>query len=262
MLGHGGLLGHVVVRVMQEAGFEVYAASARYRGAALDPLVEAVLRVEPHAVINCARAGDEAPRSRELMQVNALLPLHMAAVLPSDCLFVHASSDAVAPGRPAKGWAEREDEAPYTLSKRLAECCLQLARAVILRCSVIGPEMGVPQSLMGKAIQSDEVTGYIDHVWNGITSLTWARLAAKAVRGRLPPGVHQPACEVPVTKAELLKSIATVYGRPANVHFMTSGCPVDRRLVPTLLTPPIEDQLRELRRWYGTLPEGVEIHLV
>lgn len=249
------MLGHVVARFFRQVGYTVRTSEARYDGTPQAPLLRAVLASDCSVVINCARARNEGDASAELMVVNALLPLHIAATLRADVLFVHASSDAVFDG--SRSWRQ-VDEPPdahhgYGLAKRLSEGCITRAKTVVLRTSVVGPEAGQPRSLLSRLIAHEhDVPGYVDHRWNGITSLEWARLARLAANGGLAPGLHHPVCQHPVTKFELVSAIAQVYGRPARVDPVASGHPVDHTLKPTLLLAPIHDQLIELQAWYDT----------
>lgn len=251
VLGHRGMLGHVVTRYLAEQGCGVHTTDERYDGDLRSTFVQAVRQAGCPTVVNCARAGTEDPE--DVLCVNTLLPLHVAAALDAGSTFVHASTDAVFESGPGERRAADPPGAtdPYGLSKRMAEACRALAPTVILRASVVGPELGTPRSLLGRALASDgPYRGYVDHWWNGITSLEWARLAHAAALGSLPPGIHQPACQEPVTKYELVSTIARVYGRPTVVEPAESGQPVDRRLAPTIRLGTIERQLLELRRWY------------
>jgi dTDP-4-dehydrorhamnose reductase len=251
VLGHRGMLGHVVARFLAEQGCSVHTSDERYDGQPESSLVRAIQRSGCDVVVNCARAGDEKPA--DLLTVNALLPLHVAAMLKPGSTLVQASSDAVFSPRPgARPVSDGPDATdPYGLSKRLAEGCSHFARTVILRTSIVGPEVGPSRSLLGRALATDvPYRGYVDHWWNGITTLEWARLAHRAALGTLPAGIHQPACDEPVTKYELVSAIRRIYGRPVQVEPAESGRPVDRTLEPTIRVGAIETQLRELRTWY------------
>ena len=232
VLGQRGMLGHVVARYLAEVGHEVIPGT-RYDGM-LD-------LGDAEAVVNCAGV---VRGTAGLFLANALLPLHLAT---QGRLLVHPSTDCVFDG--ARGWY-RVDEQPnatddYGLSKRLGEGCLAFPRVVVLRTSIVGPGGG----LLGWFLsQSGPIDGWTDHVWNGITTLAWARLAAAALVGDIPPGLHQPTTAETITKYDLLRLFGEVFDHPIEVRPVSAGF-CDRTLVPTIAMPPIRDQLTELRDW-------------
>lgn len=259
VLGHRGMLGHVVHRYLSEQGFEVLASEARHTGDLGSPLLREIRRAGCRAVVNCIgqRLPDTNEKAFQLWLANALLPQQLALALGEEGLLVHASSDGVfsgISGAPFRIDSPCDAEDSYGASKRLGELCLKLwARAVVMRCSIIGPELGPPRSMLGWFLsQREPVDGFTDHVWNGITTLTWAKLCARAILGdrAVAPGLHQPACEQAVSKFELLSRIGAAFHHPVTVRPLKSGHPIDRTLKPTLPCSAIEVQLDELRSWY------------
>jgi dTDP-4-dehydrorhamnose reductase len=231
--GQRGMLGHVVARYLAEVGHEVI-PGGRYDGM-LD-------LGDAEAVVNCAGVvrGTDG-----LFLANALLPLHLAT---QGRLLVHPSTDCVFDG--TRGWY-RVDEQPnatddYGLSKRLGEGCLAFPGVVVLRTSIVGPG---ERGLLGWFLrQSGPVDGWVDHVWNGITTLAWAELAVEAIEGRIEPGIHQPATQDTITKYDLLRLFGEVFDHPIEIHPLSTA-PCDRSLAPTISMPPIRDQLVALREW-------------
>jgi dTDP-4-dehydrorhamnose reductase len=253
VLGHEGMLGHVVSRWLSENGWHVSTSSSRYVPEVASTLLDEVVASSCDAVVNCIGTTTGRAESAQLFAANALLPQHLAARLGPNRLLVHASTDGVFTGDRAPYRATDRPDAldPYGLSKRLGELAIEFGSVVVLRSSIVGPDRLEPRSLMSWLLsRQGEVTGYTDHVWNGITTLEWARLCAAACEGRLAPGLHQPACASPVSKYELLRIMTDVYEREVSVMRGQSGHPIDRTLIPTKPCPAIRDQLRDLRRWY------------
>lgn len=259
VLGHGGMLGRVVARHLTESGLSVRTTRARYGGAdpARDALIDDVVASNCSAVINCiGTTPGRAQDGRALFDVNALLPQRLAVSLGPDRLLIHASSDAVFDGQRGSYAVSEVPNASdaYGASKRLGELAMQVGRVVAIRCSIVGLEPGEPRGLLGWFLkQTAPVTGYTDHRWNGITTLTWAKVALRALQGdaALTPGAHQPACGDAVSKYELLQAAARVFRHDVPLTPRSSGAPVDRTLVATIPCAPIEDQLEEMRLWYG-----------
>lgn len=101
-----------------------------------------------------------------------------------------------------------------------------------LRCSIIGPEVKNHLSLLDWFLaQKGEVNGFTNHLWNGITTLHFARIVQGAIREgiELPPLQHIVPADV-VTKAELLEIIAEAYGKSTTVKPVAAPEAVDRTL--------------------------------
>lgn len=253
VLGHRGMLGHVVARHLAERGFRVTTIASRFDAGREVEFLADVAAAGASAVVNCIGVRASRDFAADLFRVNALLPQLLAAG-GRERLLVHASTDGVfAPsGGPFPVSRPPDATDAYGLSKRLGELCVEVGRSVVLRTSLVGPERETSRSLLGwLSSQRGEVPGYTDQLWNGITTLSWAKLCERALRGELPEGVHQPAAATAVTKHELVATLVKAFGFELSVRAVESGGAVDRRLVPTVSMPPIREQLDELRSWYG-----------
>jgi dTDP-4-dehydrorhamnose reductase len=254
VLGHGGMLGHVVSRWLRQAGYGVQTSQLRY-GTPGDELLREVAASDCAAVVNCIGTTPErATDASELYAVNALLPQRLAVVLGRGRLLIHASSDAVFDGQHGDQALTEPTTArdAYGLSKRLGELALHAGRVVVLRCSIIGLDPGPARHLLSWFLsQPTRVRGYTNQRWNGITTLQWAKLAEQAVRADplLLPGLHQPACAPAVSKHELLQIAAQVFSHHVELTREESETSLDRTLRPSLRCPRIQEQLEELRLW-------------
>lgn len=253
MLGHRGMLGSVVSRYLAEQGFRVITSERRYGAEPESALLEDVAAAHADAVVNCLGAIPAAGRSgTEVMTSNALLPSHLAAVL-GGTLLIHASTDCVFDG--GRGHYSIDD-APnstdaYGLSKRIGEACAFWPNTVILRTSIVGPSAGEGRGLLGWFLSHDgPVDGWTDHLWNGITTLAWAELAARTIEGTgLRPGMHHPTTLGTVSKEELLRLFADVFDHRIEIRPTATGRALDRTLVPTVEMAPLLEQLIALRGW-------------
>lgn len=254
VVGHKGMLGHVVVRVFREAGWLVQTSERRFTGEVAG-LIEDVRRSRSDVVVNCAGVTPARADARTMLTVNGMLP-QLLALLGGAKVTILASSDGVFSG--ARG-GYAVTEAPdavddYGLSKRLGELAASVEGTFVLRTSIVGPEASGARSLLSWYLsQSSTVTGYVDQRWNGITTLSWARLALRIAERdpEITSPIQQPACHEPVTKAELLHCIRRAFGRGPEIAARESGKPLDRTLLPTIELAGIEEQLRELADWYG-----------
>lgn len=257
VLGHRGMLGHVVARHLLEQGCEVVTSCARYEGLPRDPLIEAVRDSECAWIVNAAGlVKQKCDDSISLLLTNSILPLHLKSSLRSGQRLIHASTDCVFSGE--RGGYRLDDERDaadaYGLSKILAEAIADDARCTVIRASVIGPETGDGRGLMNWfQRQRGEVNGFTNHLWNGITTLEWAKLCCELIRGaRMTNGVGiiQPGIEPAVSKYELLALINRIWDRRVIIKSVRAPRTIDRTLVPSLLRPALSSQLAELKEWY------------
>jgi dTDP-4-dehydrorhamnose reductase len=256
VLGHRGMLGALVHRYLRERGHVVLTSEARYSGRPSEELVQEVVNSPAEAIVNCLGATPGSGASeRDMMVANALLPVHLSRFLGGR-LLIHASTDCVFDGR--RGWY-RADEPPnatdaYGLSKRVGEACVAAPNVVVMRTSIVGPPAGAGRGLLGWFLrQEGAVDGWTDHLWNGITTLAWAELAARTVEGNgLGAGLHQPTTAREVTKDELLRMFGEVFDHRVDVRPFTTEQACDRTLLPTTAMPPLRQQLIELRAWMNS----------
>jgi dTDP-4-dehydrorhamnose reductase len=258
VLGHTGMLGHVVARRVAERGHEVVTSNERYGGAPRDPLIEAVRGSGCPAVFNCLgstkRREQDLP---ELYRANAQLPAHLAARVRANQHIVHPSTDCVFDGQRGHYAVDDEPTAddPYGFSKRLGEMIAGRPNVTVLRVSIIGPDdRAKARGLLAWFLTSPTtVNGYTNWRWNGITTLEWADVALDVIerrrRGEPLAPVLQPATQ-PISKYELLLKFRDAYRTKHEITPVAAPAAIDRTLVPTEPRPPIEQQLTRLRAWY------------
>jgi dTDP-4-dehydrorhamnose reductase len=255
VLGHRGMLGHVVARHLGDVGLEVLTTQRRYEGGPRDPLVEEVRASGADWVINAiGRIKQKCTDAAELVRVNGQLPVHLSVRLAPHQRLLQPSTDCVFCGRRG-GYRTTDEPNPvddYGFSKMLGEAVAS-ERCVVLRVSMVGPEREGGHGLLGWFFrQAGPVNGYTNHHWNGITTLEWAKRAAAVIRGEwIPPArLVQLASPRPVTKHDLLRLAADVWGRRIEVRPLATPEPVDRTLVGDIECPPLGLQMVELRRWH------------
>lgn len=253
VLGAAGMLGHVVARYLAEAGHSVQTPSHRFDPESPSGFLESLRATHPEAVVNCIgiRAGSTH---------QALVDTHVRLVERAlECLkesrarFIQASTDGVfRPDLPARRTGELGDATDdYGKTKWEAELRVQSAGGLVIRCSILGPELRAPRSLLGWFLsQPGPVRGFVNHQWNGITTLEWARLCHGLLETLSPAPVFQPGFWPPIPKAEVLRLIGDTWGWPIEVLPEVAPQPVTRTLVPDVYSPSLKSQLEELRTWY------------
>jgi dTDP-4-dehydrorhamnose reductase len=263
VLGHRGMLGHVVCRHAEEVGWEVVTSATRYAAAARDPLIEQVRESGASVVVNCLGLTKQRTDDRAALFVaNAVFPVQLAMrMLPTQYL-IHASTDCVFAGTRGEYRVDDEMDATdaYGFSKLLGEGVSRLPRVTVIRVSVVGPDRGDGRGLLAWFLRqpANEATpGYVNHRWNGITTLEWATLALthaeEHIRGGLVPKVSQPGTEC-VSKYDLLCTFRDTLTPGREVAAIHAPESIDRTLVPTDRRPPFIQQLRRVAAWYPIAP--------
>ena len=122
------------------------------------------------------------------METNGELPAALSRSLPESCGLIHPSTDGVFS---ASGAHRAFDETPdasdaYGKSKQRAESALSRPNDMVIRCSIIGLDPpGKSRSLLSWFLNAEgAIEGYSNQMWNGITSLQWARIADGIIDGR------------------------------------------------------------------------------
>jgi dTDP-4-dehydrorhamnose reductase len=242
--------------------------------------IEAVLRgadwaINAIGVIKPYVKDDNSQQVQRATRVNGLFPhLLASAAARTGTQVLQIATDCVYSGT-RSGYQEpslHDALDVYGKTKSLGEVHSPFVHH--LRCSIIGPELKSHLSLLDWLLmqpQGAQLNGYANHVWNGVTTLHFARLCGGIVRDgiRLPHLQHVvPANRV--TKLELLRVLAGSYHRDdLTVRESEAPIAVDRTLgtvdpvtnnrlwaaagYPS--APTVEQMVQELAR-YGAADEA------
>jgi dTDP-4-dehydrorhamnose reductase len=137
----------------------------------------------------------------------------------------------------------------YGFSKSIGDSCKEYG--LIIRTSIIGEELENKRSLLEwvKSKKGEEVNGFVNHYWNGVTCLQLAKVLESLLSYSYSPGVLHLFSEL-VSKAELVQLISEVFN--LNVTVLPGAGPefCDRTLGTNSIAikvPPLRQQLEELR---------------
>lgn len=161
---------------------------------------------------------DDPAEVERAIRVNAAFPFALARAADAiGAQVVQIATDCVYSGSAGAYLESSPHDAldVYGKTKSLGE--VSLPGMHLLRCSIVGPEPTSPTFLLewlrGQPADAT-VTGYVDHLWNGVTTYAFARLCLGIVgRGASTTGVQHVVPDGDVTKADLLVMIAKAYGR-------------------------------------------------
>jgi dTDP-4-dehydrorhamnose reductase len=180
-----------------------------------------IRRSAPDVVINCIGVIKQDPRVQDpvaTVTVNSLFPHRLARECEdAGARLIHVSTDCVFSGLSGH-YSEASAADPgdfYGRSKLLGEVT---APALVLRTSIIGPELSGHRSLLDWFLASSgTVRGFTRAVYSGVTTYEFARLLSEVVipRPDLTGLVHVAAD--PITKHDLLRLIAAEYDWPGEI---------------------------------------------
>ncbi|BDU75287.1 sugar nucleotide-binding protein [Mesoterricola sediminis] len=239
VLGGSGMLGSMVVDVLRQDpelklcvtsrdgrqdcipdGIQVHALDASVAtkeeiAAVLDGAGWAIncIGVIKH-LINDANAADV----ERAIRVNSLFPHNLAAAAAMvGCKVLQIATDCVFSGEKG-GYIETDPHDAldaYGKSKSLGE--VSADGFYNLRCSIIGPELREYRSLLEWFLRQPSgaaVTGFTNHLWNGVTTLHFAKICRGVIRNSLalPRLAHVIPGDV-LSKGDLLSAFAVAFGR-------------------------------------------------
>src|SRR5258705_1525050 len=227
VLGASGMLGSMVRRelagdrTLDVIGTVRPAVDAERAG--VDDLARlldgAAWAVNAIGVIKPYIRDDDAAAVERALRVNGLFPHFLArAAERTGCRVLQIATDCVYSGTIGNYREDAPHDAldVYGKTKSLGEVNSEAVHH--LRCSIIGPEPKAHVSLLDWFLGQPPgagVRGFVNHNWNGVTTLHFARLCRGIIRDSLtlPRLLHVvPAGHV--SKHEMLQCFSREYERP------------------------------------------------
>lgn len=235
VLGHEGMLGHMVAKFLQKKGFETLLLGGRWPE---NNFKEKILQKECDFIINCIGA---IPQKKKNFEINWELPIWLDQ---------HVNSKILHPGTDCE-----MDLDDYGISKKKASDYLleNSVKTKIIKTSIIGPEVSSNSSLMCWFLGNPDgtkVRGFNSHFWNGNTTLTWAKFAEEIIRDwDLHSNLNILYSEC-VTKFDLLNHLNEIYDRKIIIEKFESKI-VNKCLSGNIKTPHIKQQILDLKKFYA-----------
>ena len=127
-------------------------------------------------IVNCLGATKPLMGEDAAYTVNAHFP-RLVDWLGSRV--IHPSTDCVFSGMGEAPYTEEwSPDAVDQYGDSKAEGDAYLTNTVVLRASIVGPECRNPaRHLLGHVIEGSVDVGFAHHLWNGLTTLAWAKIA-------------------------------------------------------------------------------------
>lgn len=222
---------------------------------------------------------DNPDQIETAIRVNSILPNAVArAAQTRGARVLQIATDCVYSG--AKGAYTESDLHDaldvYGKTKSLGETFVPSANH--LRCSIIGPEPKDFKFLIEwfrRQPSGAQVNGFRNHLWNGVTTLHFAKLCLGIIRDNIPlPHLQHIVPSGADTKAQMLHSFAEAFVRPdIIIRDLDAQTVIDRTLTTTNhqlngllwkaagypVPPTISEMIEELGNWDYRMGERAAI---
>lgn len=231
VLGHNGMLGHMLVKYFTDAGFVVETIDDKFPN---ESFLKNVKRFDGEYIINAIGA---IPQKTSVFLINTDLPIWLDQNVK--CKIIHPGTDC------------EVDDDEYGISKKQArDYIVQTStHTKILRSSIIGPELQSKKSLLEWFLNTnDQCNGYTEAMWNGITTYEWAKQCRRLIESWDMYETETIVSGNCISKFDLLQTIALVFGKQINIVPINNG--TNKCLVPSIQTLDIKQQLQELKEYY------------
>lgn len=173
-------------------------------------------------VVNCIGLiphkflSEDSQNALWAIKVNSVFPNVLAEIASKyNCKVLQIATDCVFSGQEGN-YSEASLPDPndiYGISKRCGE--IEMENVMNIRCSVIGLEKNSSYSLLSWFLSQPEnasTKGYTNHVWNGVTSLAFAKIVKGIIEHeKFAAGTHHLVPGDRKSKYELIKLFA-LYG--------------------------------------------------
>ena len=270
VLGSTGMLGHKVLEVLREKyGKENVLGSGRNFSPGeikkCDFFLDACLKdfatlkkVGPFDyIINCIgiiKPFIEKVGPAKTVEINSVFPHRLAEYcVRKETKLIHITTDCVFSGDRG-GYTEEDNHDAtdlYGKSKSLGEP----TNCMVLRTSIIGEEEYNKVSLVewAKSQKGEEVNGFLNHLWNGITTKTYGEICSQIIDDDLyENGVSHIFSPHDITKYDLLRLLNNKFDLNLEIEKKHTEFKVDRtlqsvkELADELTIPDIGRQIEEM----------------
>lgn len=266
VFGAKGMLGRYITIYMKEQGLEVIEVTRKEFDSSdskFDGVEQFLLSLnldQNSIVINCVGLIPHASKQYQLtdnmfIDINTRFPLNLANVCEKHKIhMIHPTTDCVYSGKRGNynEKSHHDEKGIYGISKSLGEP----RNATVIRTSIIGEEIHNKRSLVEwvKSNKGQTVKGFVNHWWNGITCLQFAKIVYQIINENIWwTGVRHVYSPRTVTKKELVTIINTIYKLGMNIIPHSTENSVDKSITslkePLFEIPDIYHQIQEMEKF-------------
>ena len=259
ILGSNGMLGQMVKKYFTIANYTLHIIEDRFEQHNFNTFINEINKFEDSIVINCiGRIKQKSDDLFELVWSNTILPLELSRNLKPGHFLIHPSTDCVFKGDNNMGYlsnSKHDAEDFYGWSKSMGELAVSTKNnALTIRVSIIGPDYNSSKGLLSWFMNlpsNSEINGYVNHYWNGITTLEWCKQLEKLINENKlinkKNNLIQLGTEKKYTKYDMINNFQEVFGTNHKIIPYNSENNINRSLIPDIFTSSLDIQLKELR---------------
>ena len=252
ILGKDGMLGTMVSSYLTSLKeYEIYLTSRRDEGIDLDDkirkfdvstdsLENLVNDINPHFLINCIgvikpeiEEGDKESVEKAI-DINTYFPLNISQLAESkNFKYIQIGTDCVFSGEGGEYFEDSFQDANDIYGKTKIGGETEQSKKYLLRGSIVGPERGEGKSLLNWFLSqnSNKVKGFSDHMWNGITTLNFAKIVHGMIKNNnFDTHIQHVLPKDQVSKYELLLYFKKYFNIDVAIEESTSSNSVNRTL--------------------------------
>jgi len=234
VLGHKGMLGHMVLKYLKTNKLIIETTDLRWPS---NEFKDFIKEYNGDFIVNCIGAIHQRTSN---FDVNWELPIF---------LDFYSKSKIIHPGTDCE-----MDDDNYGVSKRIARDFIvnSSKNTKSIKTSILGPELNSKASLMEWFLSNDDdstVNGYSKYFWNGNTTLTWAKQCYHHIMEWEYFSSETILSSSCINKKEILESINDVFNRKINI-IGKDDVVFNKCLSGNIMTKHIKEQLKELKDFY------------
>ena len=252
ILGKDGMLGTMVSSYLTSLKeYEIYLTSRRDEGIDLDDKIQKfdgstdslenlVNDINPHFLINCIgvikpeiEEGDKESVEKAI-DINTYFPLNISQLAESkNFKYIQIGTDCVFSGEAGEYFEDSFQDANDIYGKTKIGGETEHSGKYLLRGSIVGPERGEGKSLLNWFLSQNlnKVKGFSDHMWNGITTLNFAKIVHGMIKNNnFDTYIQHVIPKDQVSKYELLLYFKKYFNIDLAIEESTSSNSVNRTL--------------------------------
>tara|TARA_A100000164_G_C21941463_1_gene790960 strand:- start:756 stop:1508 length:753 start_codon:yes stop_codon:yes gene_type:complete len=238
VLGHSGMLGHMVKRYLSNKNdFSVFTTNLKWPNNDFKKEIISFSSQSNAHLINCIGA---IPQKVDSFNINSDLPIWLENNINSyRCKIIHPGTDC------------EVDNDKYGISKKKASNYIIKNGKItkIIKASIIGPELLTKHSLFEWFLncQEEEVDGYTQFFWNGITTLQWAYICYDLIINWNKFKILTIPATDCISKYDLLVKVKTVFNKKIKIN-KNMKIKANKCLIGNYKVPTIDNQLLKLKK--------------
>lgn len=280
ILGSSGMLGkmvsnyfisqnenEVVVTSRKNSGDKITTKNI-YFDALNDKLEEIISEVKPEYVINCIGAikpnidEQNITSVKNAFYINSFFPIYLSQLsILYNFKYIQIGTDCVFSGNEGNYSENSYQDAIDIYGKSKIPGEIQAKNKILIRSSIVGPESGNGKSLLNWFLNNtnNKIFGYSNHLWNGVTTLNFAKVAFGVVNaGKFNSGVYHLIPSDIVTKYELLKIFQKNFLKDILIEEKKSEIEINRHLKTVHLDKNIDLWNNGGYKTIPTIDENIE----